>query len=296
MQQALTCPKCGSPNALGQRFCWNCGTTLTSSCPNCSAPMDPGSRFCGNCGAQLPPQQAGGWGQTPPQQSAWGQPPPPPPPQTGNWGQAYPQQGTWGQQPPQQQQAQQPGWGQPPPFQQQQAGAWGQPPPQQQAGWSPQGGPQPGSWNQEMPRQKGVGGLVLLLVVLLIFLGGFGYFAFVSKDKPWGSSSGGTGTTTSAITTGPFVFVKNIDSAASKAAMEIQWETNDVYKAQVEYGIDTKYGSTTQLEADYVKSHTAPIADLKLSTSYHYRITLKNKTNVDWKSDDMTFKTPNPAQ
>ncbi len=261
MQQAVTCPKCGSPNALGQRFCWNCGTTLASSCPNCSAPMDPGSRFCGNCGAQLPPQQAGGWGQQGPQ--------------TG-----------WGQQ-------------QPPPYQQ--ADAWGQPPPQQQAGWGQQqppppyqqAGAQPGAWGQEMPK-KGVGGLVLLLVVLLIFLGGFGYFAFISKDKPWGSSSSTT-TTTSAITTGPFVFVKNIDNTASKASMEIQFETNDVYKGQIEYGIDTKYGSTSQVEADYVKTHTAALADLKLSTSYHYRIVLKNKSNVEWKSDDMTFKTPNPS-
>ncbi len=138
---------------------------------------------------------------------------------------------------------------------------------------------------------------MLLLVVLLVFLGGFGYFAFISKDKPWGNTTGGGGsTTTSSITTGPFVFVKNIDNAASKASMEIQWETNDVYKAQVDYGIDTKYGTTTPLETDYVKSHVAPLADLKLSTSYHYRITLKTKDNKEWKSDDMTFKTPNPAQ
>jgi hypothetical protein len=282
MQQAITCSKCGSPNALGQRFCWNCGTTMASSCPNCGAPMDIGSRFCGNCGAQLPPQQQGGW-QTPPppqQQGGWNQPQ-----QQPGWGQPPPQQPGWGQPPPPQQQ--QPGWGPPPP---QQPG-WGQhpPPQQQQPGWGVPPPQQPG-WGQP-PRQKGVGGLVALLIVLVVFLCGFAYWQFFMPGK---ATTGSGSTSTSAITEGPFFMVKNIDNAANKVAIEITWKTNGAYKGQVEYGTDTTYGSTTQLDSDFAESHTAPLPDLKMSTSYNYRVILKNKDNKEWKSSNYTATTPKP--
>lgn len=51
--QALTCPRCGSQYAPGQRFCGACGQGLQHNCPRCSATIDPASRFCPNCGAGL---------------------------------------------------------------------------------------------------------------------------------------------------------------------------------------------------------------------------------------------------
>mgnify|MGYP005851979025 CR=1 FL=1 len=283
MQQMVTCSRCGQPNQPGQRYCWHCGNTLATGCPNCGAGLDPGSRFCGNCGAQLPPtQQAGGWEQPPPQQQAWGQPPP----QQQSWGQPQPQQQTWGSPSPQ------PSWEQPPPQQQ----SWGQPPPQQQS-W----GPPPGAWNQPMPGRSGAGGLVLLLIVLLIGLGAFSYFAFFSDNPPWGKTTlpGGGTTVTTPITEGPFFFVKSTDNAAGKATMELKWKTNELYKGKVEYGEaikgeDIKYGKTTELESDFVKDHVAPLPDLKMSTSYHYRITLIDKNAKEWKSEGSIFKTPAP--
>ncbi len=258
MQQMITCSRCGQANQPGQRYCWHCGNTLATGCPNCGAGLDPGSRFCGNCGAQLPPtQQAGGWGQQ--QQSAWGQPPP-----------------------------QQPAWGQPPPQQQ----AWGQPPPPQPGGW----GPPPGAWDQPMPRRSGAGGLVVLLIVLLIGLGAFSYFAFFSDSPPWGKTTlpGGGITVTTPIIEGPFFFVKSTDNAAGKATMEMKWKTKDPYKGKVDYGEDIKYGKTTALESDFVNDHVAPLPDLRMSTSYNYRITLIDKNGKEWKSENSIFKTPAP--
>jgi len=90
--------------------------------------------------------------------------------------------------------------------------------------------------------------------------------------------------------------VKTVDEAAGKVIMEVRYKTNGPYKGQVEYGIDTNYGSTSQVESDFITEHVVTLSDLKMSTSYHYRIVLKTKDNKDWKSGDYTGKTPNPAQ
>ena len=80
MQQTGRCPNCGSPTALGQRFCGGCGAQLSTGCAYCGAAFAPGARFCLNCGAPVgggaPPQQPG-WGPQPaggPQQPGWGAP------------------------------------------------------------------------------------------------------------------------------------------------------------------------------------------------------------------------------
>jgi len=83
MQQSIPCPRCGSPNAFGQRFCWNCATALASSCPNCGLPWIPVPDFvvtvahsCHRHSLWVGTRRASaaGWGQAPPpQQAGWGQ-------------------------------------------------------------------------------------------------------------------------------------------------------------------------------------------------------------------------------
>lgn len=47
-----TCPRCGTRNPDGVKFCQECGTKLGPViCTSCGAPLSPGSRFCGKCGA-----------------------------------------------------------------------------------------------------------------------------------------------------------------------------------------------------------------------------------------------------
>lgn len=52
-----TCPHCGAKNAIGVRFCNQCGTSMTapakSKCPNCGKENPPGTKFCGDCGTKL---------------------------------------------------------------------------------------------------------------------------------------------------------------------------------------------------------------------------------------------------
>ncbi len=54
-QEGITCPSCGHVNAVGQKFCGECGSALTQSqiCSKCGAENPVGHKFCGECGAPL---------------------------------------------------------------------------------------------------------------------------------------------------------------------------------------------------------------------------------------------------
>jgi membrane protease subunit (stomatin/prohibitin family) len=53
----VTCPKCGSDNSPGAKFCNDCGAKLevekqTVPCVKCGAALQPGTKFCNDCGAK----------------------------------------------------------------------------------------------------------------------------------------------------------------------------------------------------------------------------------------------------
>jgi len=53
----LSCPKCGSENTAGAKFCVECGAkieaaTATAPCVKCGAQLQAGTKFCNECGAK----------------------------------------------------------------------------------------------------------------------------------------------------------------------------------------------------------------------------------------------------
>ena len=61
--QMMPCPKCGTANPAGAKFCQNCGANTqaqaaatTVACPNCQAQVQAGVKFCNNCGQSLEPK------------------------------------------------------------------------------------------------------------------------------------------------------------------------------------------------------------------------------------------------
>jgi membrane protease subunit (stomatin/prohibitin family) len=60
--QSAPCPKCGTQNPVGAKFCSNCGAeqqapqAATVECPSCHEPVQSGSKFCNNCGKSVVPQ------------------------------------------------------------------------------------------------------------------------------------------------------------------------------------------------------------------------------------------------
>jgi len=49
----MNCPRCGTANSAGRRFCAECGSPLALTCPGCGFSNEPGVKFCGGCGAAL---------------------------------------------------------------------------------------------------------------------------------------------------------------------------------------------------------------------------------------------------
>ena len=54
----MSCGACGTENAVGAKFCSECGATLARACPSCSAPLAAGAKFCSECGAVTASQVA----------------------------------------------------------------------------------------------------------------------------------------------------------------------------------------------------------------------------------------------
>ncbi len=61
------------------------------------------------------------------------------------------------------------------------------------------------------------------------------------------------------------------DSISTDAAT-INWTTNVAADSQVEYGLDTTYGSSTMLDATLITSHAVALSGLSDETLYHYRV------------------------
>lgn len=51
VRDAIACPGCGAGNLLSNRFCPQCGTSLTpAQCAQCGGILQSGTKFCGQCG------------------------------------------------------------------------------------------------------------------------------------------------------------------------------------------------------------------------------------------------------
>jgi class 3 adenylate cyclase/tetratricopeptide (TPR) repeat protein len=49
----MNCPKCGTANPEGAKFCMECGASSTQTCPHCASSLPAGAKFCFNCGHQM---------------------------------------------------------------------------------------------------------------------------------------------------------------------------------------------------------------------------------------------------
>jgi class 3 adenylate cyclase/tetratricopeptide (TPR) repeat protein len=56
----VNCANCGTENALGAKFCSECGTQMRAACPSCGAANAPAAKYCSECGTPINADVAGG--------------------------------------------------------------------------------------------------------------------------------------------------------------------------------------------------------------------------------------------
>jgi len=71
----------------------------------------------------------------------------------------------------------------------------------------------------------------------------------------------------------------------------INWATNEVASSQVEYGLNTNYGTLSGFNSSLVTSHSVLLSGLSPSTTYHYRVKSSDTAGNPATSGDYTFIT-----
>ena len=80
-------------------------------------------------------------------------------------------------------------------------------------------------------------------------------------------------------------------STTAVGAATITWSTNEPASSQVEYGIDTSYGSSSDLDSNLVTSHSVTLSSLAPDTVYHFRVISEDASGNETKSQSQTFTT-----
>ena len=85
--------------------------------------------------------------------------------------------------------------------------------------------------------------------------------------------------------------ISNIQTSTTSDTVTITWDTDETSTTQVEYGLDTNYGSSTDLVSDLVTSHSVSITNLTSETTYHFKVKSKDALDNEASSTDQVFTT-----
>lgn len=116
-----------------------------------------------------------------------------------------------------------------------------------------------------------------------------------SKDPSNNSAASANAqfTTTSADTTAPVVSAVSSGTPTYNSAT-ITATTNENAVCNVDYGLSTSYGTSTNYEITAATSHSISLTGLTASTSYNYKINCKDGSNNSASSTNQTFTTSAP--
>ncbi len=113
----------------------------------------------------------------------------------------------------------------------------------------------------------------------------------VATDTAGNTATSAAVTVTVSNTATPPVISGVTASGISASGATITWSTSTASSSQVAYGITSGYGSMSALNSSLVTSHSATLAGLVASTSYHYQAMSQDAQGNLATSGDFTFTT-----
>ncbi len=120
-------------------------------------------------------------------------------------------------------------------------------------------------------------------------------WAVAASDDPSGTNATAcTGSHDLNIVTPPVI--SNIQiSSITTSSVTITWDTNSPTEGNIDYGMDSNYGSNTPLSSSFTTSHQQTINRLSANTGYHFMIYGQDQFNNSTTSSDNTFLTATPS-
>jgi len=105
---------------------------------------------------------------------------------------------------------------------------------------------------------------------------------------------GASGALSVQVDNGPQISALTVTSGLTASSARINWATDMLADAQVEFGPTTTYGSSTPIDARAAWSHEMQLTGLLAGTTYHYRVRSRDANGAVAVSEDATFATPEP--
>jgi hypothetical protein len=96
------------------------------------------------------------------------------------------------------------------------------------------------------------------------------------------------------VDNGPTITGMTVNRGLTATSARINWSTDGLADAQVEYGRSSLYGLSTPVDARADWRHEAQLTGLSPGTTYHFRVRSRNANGVVAVSADYTFATAEP--
>jgi hypothetical protein len=89
----------------------------------------------------------------------------------------------------------------------------------------------------------------------------------------------------------PPVISNPVISSVTDTKATIEWDTDEPATSQIEYGVTSNYGSTSEFDNELTSSHSLILTGLTPNTDYHLRAKSIDKAGNEALSNDYTFTT-----
>jgi Purple acid Phosphatase, N-terminal domain len=96
------------------------------------------------------------------------------------------------------------------------------------------------------------------------------------------------------VDNGPTISALTLSPGLTATSARIDWRTDVLADAQVEFGTTVSYGSTSPLDARVSWSHEMQLTGLLPATTYHYRVRSRDANGALAVSPDASFATAEP--
>jgi len=123
------------------------------------------------------------------------------------------------------------------------------------------------------------------------------YFAVTALDQAGNESQPSSEVSVTLTNTTPLPLLISAVAATNltTSSATISWNTDRAANSQIEFGLDTKYGNLSPIDARMVCTRAVTISNLSPNTRYHYRVKSLDATGQRAASSDLTFQTLVPV-